>query len=180
LKKDYGLAKNELQAGLVASESAAAFENLTRREDPKGVKGWPPYFLLGHFLTSVDYLRLNRLRAIVMERFDKMMQAVDVYLCDEWSAGGDPDERWEWYSNMTGHPMLAFPRKFEATDGFLLPKPQTMIGRVYDESNLLALADACQRAIGLTQRPPLNQFLAQKDEILAGEEFPDDNKYYTD
>ncbi len=46
-------------------------------EEPKGVKGWPQYFLLGHFLTAVDYLRLNRLRAIVMQRFDKMMQAVD-------------------------------------------------------------------------------------------------------
>ena len=180
LKKDYGLPKNELQAGLVASESAAAFEDLTRRGEPRGVKGWPPYLLLGHFLTAVDYLRLNRLRAIVMQRFDKMMQAVDVYLCNEWIPGGDPDDRWEWYGNMTGDPMIAFPRKFEATDGFLLPKPQMMIGRVYDESTLLTLAHACQRAIGLTQRPPLDQFLAQKDEILAGEEFPDENKYYTD
>ena len=93
LKKDYGLPKNELQAGLVASESAAAFEDLTRRGEPKGVKGWPPYFLLGHFLTAVDYLRLNRLRAIVMQRFDKMMQAVDVFLCDEWNSGGDPDDQ---------------------------------------------------------------------------------------
>jgi hypothetical protein len=30
------------------------------------------------------------------------------------------------------------------------------------------------------QRPPLDQFLAQKDKILEGEEFPDENKYYTD
>jgi hypothetical protein len=81
---------------------------------------------------------------------------------------------------MTGHPMIVFPKKFEAKDGVLLPKPQMMIGRVYDESTLLALSHACQRAIGLTQRPPLDQFLAQKDEILAGEEFPDENKYYTD
>ncbi len=180
LKKDYGLPKNELQAGLVASESAAAFEYLTRRGEPKGVKGWPQYFLLGHFLTAVDYLRLNRLRAIVMQRFDKMMQAVDVFLCDEWIPGGDPDDRWDWYGNMTGHPMIVFPNQFEAKDGFLLPKPQLMIGRVYDESTLLTLAHACQRAIGLKQRPPLDQFLAQKDEILAGEEFPDENKYYTD
>ena len=173
--------KNELQAGLVASESAAAFEDLTRRGEPKGVKGWPGYLLLGHFLTAVDYLRLNRLRAIVMQRFDKMMQAVDVYLCNEWNSEGDhPDDRWDWYGNMTGHPMIVFPKKFEAKDGFLMPKPQMMIGRVYDESTLLTLADACQRAIGLTQRPPLDQFLAQKDEILAGEEFPDENKYYTD
>jgi Asp-tRNA(Asn)/Glu-tRNA(Gln) amidotransferase A subunit family amidase len=180
LKKDYGLAKNELTAGVVASESAAAFEDLTRRGEPKGVKGWPQWFLLGHFLTAVDYLKANRLRAILMQRFDKVMQAVDVYLCDESPLGDDPDDRWEWYGNLTGHPMIALPRKFQEKDGFLLPKPQRMIGRVYDESTLLALAHACQRAIGLTQRPPLDQFLAQKDEILAGEEFPDENKYYTD
>jgi Asp-tRNA(Asn)/Glu-tRNA(Gln) amidotransferase A subunit family amidase len=180
LKKDCGLPKNELQAGLVASESAAAFEFLTRRGEPRGVKGWPPYLLLGHFLTAVDYLRLNRLRAIVMQRFDKMMQAVDVYLCNESNPGGELDDRWEWYGNMTGHPEIAFPRRFEAMNGFLLPKPQRMIGRVYDESTLLTLAHACQRAIGLTQRPPLDQFLAHKDEILAREELPDENKYYTD
>ncbi|HVX13296.1 MAG TPA: amidase [Pirellulales bacterium] len=180
LKKDYGLPDNELAVGLVASESAAAFEHLTRRGEPKGVKGWPPYFLLGHFLTSADYLKLNRLRGILMQRFDKMMQAVDVYLCDESPLGDDPDDRWEWYSNLTGHPMVALPRKFSEKDGLLLPKPQRMIGRIYDESTLLGLAHACQQANGLTQRPPLDRFLAQKDEILAGEEFPDENKYYTD
>jgi hypothetical protein len=55
-----------------------------------------------------------------------------------------------------------------------------MIGPVYDESTMLALAHACQRAIGLARRPPLDQFLAQKDEILAGEEFPDETRYYID
>ena len=180
LKKDYGLAKNELSAGLVASESAASFEDLTRRGEPRGVKGWPQWFLLGHFLTAVDYLKLNRLRAIIMQRHDKMMQAVDVFLCDEWITGVAPDDRWDWYGNLTGHPMIVFPKKFEAKDGLLLPKPQMMIGRVYDESTLLTVAHACQRTIGLKQRPPLDQFLAQKDEILAGEEFPDENKYYTD
>ncbi|HXT60524.1 MAG TPA: hypothetical protein VN699_17920 [Pirellulales bacterium] len=180
LKRDYRLPDNELAVGVVACESAAAFEHLTRRGGPKGVKGWPRYFLLGHFLTAADYLRLNRLRAIVMQQFDKVMQAVDVFLCDEGSFSDNPDEKWNWYANLTGHPMIVLPKKFEAKDGLLTPKPQMMIGRVYDESTLLTLADACQRAFGLAQRPPLDRFLAQKDEILAGEEFPDENQYYAD
>jgi Asp-tRNA(Asn)/Glu-tRNA(Gln) amidotransferase A subunit family amidase len=181
LKRDYRLPKNELVVGLVASESAAAFEDLTRRGEPKGVKGWPPYLMLGHFLTAVDYLRHNRLRAILMQRFDKMMQAVDIFLCNDWIPNGEPaDDRWDWYGNMTGHPMIAFPKRFAAQDGFLMPKPQMLIGRIYDESTLLALAHACQQALGLTERPPLDQSLAHKDEILAGEEFPDDDKYYTE
>lgn len=179
LNKDYGLINNELTAGVVASEAAAAFEHLTRRGEPKGVKGWPWYFMLGQFLTAVDYLRLNRLRAILMQRFDKMMQGVDVYLCNNWNSRGE-DDQWEWYANLTGHPMIALPKTLEAKGDVLQPKPQMMIGRIYDESTLLALADACQRKFGLTQRPPLEQFLAKKDEILAGEKFPDENKYYTD
>jgi len=116
-----------------------------------------------------------------MQRFDRMMQAVDVFLCNDSTPNGEsPDDKWDWYGNMTGHPMLAFPKRFESQDGLLMPKPQMMIGRIYDESTLLALAHACQQSLALTQRPPLDQFLAQKDEILAGEEFPDGNKYYTD
>lgn len=180
LNKEFGLPKNELQAGLVACESAASFEDLTRRGEPKGVKGWPPYLVVGHFLTAVDYLRFNRLRAMVMQRFDEMMQAVDVFLCDEWIPDQELEERWDWYGNMTGYPMITLPKKFETTDGYPLPRPHNMIGRIYDESTLLSLAHACQRAMGLTQRPPLDQFLAQKDEILAGEEVLDPNKYYTD
>ncbi len=61
-----------------------------------------------------------------------------------------------------------------------MPQPQMMLGRLYDESTLLALAHAWQQAAQLTRRPPLEQFLAQKDERLANEKFPDDSKYYAD
>ncbi len=172
LKGEYGLPRNELAAGIVASESAAAFEHLTRRGEPKGVKGWPQYFLVGNFLTAVDYLKLNRVRAILMQRFDRMMQAVDVFLCNDRKSGADPDEGWDWYANLTGHPMIVVPKKFEAKDGFPLPKPLMMIGRVYDESTLLALADACQRAFGLTQRPPLDQFLRKRTRFSPAKSSP--------
>jgi hypothetical protein len=81
---------------------------------------------------------------------------------------------------MTGRPMIAFPRKFEATDGFVLPRPQLLIGRIYDESTLLTVAHACQEAIRLTQRPPLDQFVADKAPTLKGEDFPDEKTYYID
>jgi hypothetical protein len=55
-----------------------------------------------------------------------------------------------------------------------------MAGRAYDESTLLALADAYQRAIGLNERPPLDKFLAEKDQFLKDEKLPDENKLYID
>ena len=180
-KRDYGLT-TELQIGVVASESAAAFDALTHREEPKGVKGWPQFHLLGNFLTAVDYLKLHRMRAIIMQRFDQMMQAVDIYLCNEllWTSDREPDDQWDLYGNLTGHPMVVFPKKFEKKDGLLMPQPGMMIGRLYDESTLLTLAHACHQRAELKQRPPLDQFLPQKDEILADDKFPDENKYYSD
>jgi len=169
LLEDYGLTF-ELIEGVVAIESATSFDELTRRGEPKGVQGWPRYWAYGHLLSGVDYLKLNRLRAILMQRFDKLMQTIDVYLGGEFAL----------YNNLTGHPAVVFPKKFEKDGGFLVPRPQMMTGRIYDESTLLALADAYQRAIGLTARPPLDKFLAEKDQILKDEKFPDEKKLYTD
>ena len=84
------------------------------------------------------------------------------------------------YTNLAGHPVMVFPHKFEKESGLLMPQAQMLTGRAYDESTLLAVADACQRAIGLKERPPLDEFLAQKEEILKDEKFPDETKLYTD
>lgn len=180
-KTDFGLT-TELQIGVVASESAAAFDVLTRKEEPKGVKGWPQFHLLGNFLTAVDYQKLQRMRVIILQRFDKMMQSVDLYLGNDslWSQDGDPEDQWDLYGNLTGHPMVVFPRSFERKNGLLMPQSSMLIGRLYDESTLLAVAHACQQSVRLAARPPLDEFLARKDEILADEKFPDENKYYFD
>src|SRR5262249_25681694 len=169
LLDDYGLTFELIEA-VVAMEGAASFDELTRRGEPKGVHGWPRYWAYGHLLSAVDYLKISRLRAILMERLEKLMQAIDVYLGNELGL----------YTNLAGHPQVAFPRKFEKNKSFLMPRPQVMVGRAYDESTLLALADAYQRAIGLSERPPLERFLAEKEQFLKDEKLPDENKLYID
>jgi Asp-tRNA(Asn)/Glu-tRNA(Gln) amidotransferase A subunit family amidase len=169
LLEDYGLTF-ELIEGVVAIESGTAFDELVRRGGPKGVQGWPRYWAYGHLLSAVDYLKLNRMRAILMQRLAKLMETIDVYLGYELAL----------YTNLAGYPCLVFPHQFEKEGGFLMPQAQMLAGRAYDESTLLAVADACQRAIGLKERPPLEEFLAQKEEILKDEEFPDETRLYTD
>jgi Asp-tRNA(Asn)/Glu-tRNA(Gln) amidotransferase A subunit family amidase len=169
LLDDYGLT-GELIVGVVEMESAATFDELTRRGEPKGVHGWPRWWASGHLLSAVDYVKSSRLRAILMERLEKLMQTIDIYCGDELCL----------YTNLAGYPCLVFPRKFDKDHGFLVPRHQFMVGRAYDESTLLALADAYQRAIGLNERPPLEKFLAEKDQFLKDEKLPDENKLYTD
>ncbi len=166
---DYGLTFELIEA-VVAMESAASFDELTRRGEPKGVHGWPRYWAYGHLLSAVDYLKFSRLRAVLMEQLEKLMRTIDVYFGDELAL----------YTNLAGHPGLAFPKKFEKDGGFLVPRPQLMAGRAYDESTLLALADAYQRAIGLNERPPLEELLAEKDKFLKDDKPPDPSKLYID
>ncbi|HEY7152893.1 MAG TPA: hypothetical protein VH575_02940, partial [Gemmataceae bacterium] len=115
-------------------------------------------------------LKFSRLRAILMERYEKLMQTIDIYFGDELGL----------YTHLAGHPQVVFPKKFEKDDGFLMPRHQLMAGRAYDECTLLALADAYQRTIGLKERPPLEKFLADKDQFLKDEKLPDETKLYID
>jgi Asp-tRNA(Asn)/Glu-tRNA(Gln) amidotransferase A subunit family amidase len=169
LLEDYGLTF-ELIEGVVATESAASFDALVRHGEPKGVHGWTRYWAYGHLLSAVDYLKINQMGAILMQRLARLMQTIDVYLGFELSL----------YTNLAGHPVMVFPKKLEKEGEFLMPKPQMLVGRAYDESTLLALADAYQRAIGLKERPPFEKFLAEKDQILKDEKLPDETKLYTD
>ena len=169
LAEDYGLTY-ELIEGMVTCESAATFEDLTRRGEPKGVQGWPRHWVHGHFLSAVDYLKLNRLRAILMERVDKMFQSIDVFVGEELAP----------YLNLTGHPTVVAPKGFKEVEGRALPETVMLSGRAYDEGTLLAVAYTYERAIRLNRRPPLETFLACRDEFLKDERYPDESRYYAE
>ncbi len=169
LLDDYGLS-DDLILATVAMEGAASFDELIRRGEPKGIHGWPQFWTYGHLLSAVDYLKISRLRAILMERLEKLMRTIDIYFGTELAL----------YTNLAGHPLITFPAKLDPDKGFRVPRPQWLVGRAYDETTILALADAYQRAIGLKERPPLEKFLAEKDAILKDEKLPDENKLYTD
>lgn len=124
----------------------------------------------GHFLSAVDYLKLNRLRAILMERVDQMFQSIDVFVGNELAL----------YLNLTGHPGMMLPKGFQEKEGLMLPEAVALAGRAYDESTLLAVALAYQESVGLNRRPPLEEFLARKDEFLKDERYPDEGRYYVD
>jgi Asp-tRNA(Asn)/Glu-tRNA(Gln) amidotransferase A subunit family amidase len=149
--EEYDLPFGFIEA-IATVESSAPFEDLTRRGEPKGVKLWPGVWAYGPFWTGIDYLKLSRIRSQLMEEVDKVMQTVDVFF------GGDG----RTLTNLTGHPKIAVPDAYPLVDGFVQPHSQSMIGRVYDESTLLALADAFQRSLNLKERPPLEDFLAEK------------------
>jgi len=138
---------------ILAAEAAAAFDELTRsgRDDlmvRQVADAWPNVFRQGQLIPAVEYLRANRIRTLVMREMEENLAGVDAYLCP--SFGGDN----LLLTNLTGHPSVVLPNGFRTSDG--TPTSITFMGKLYGETDLLALARAYQGATDFhLKRPPL-------------------------
>jgi Asp-tRNA(Asn)/Glu-tRNA(Gln) amidotransferase A subunit family amidase len=142
---------NELTLILYA-EAAAAFDELTRagKEVPAN---WRTHFQAGQFITAGDYLRANRVRALLMREMAEVMEKVDLYI------GGNDLV----LTNLTGHPQVVLPNGFVRRGKGEVPVALTFTGRLFGEAELLAVGHAYQRATGFHLRHPSMERL-KKDE----------------
>ena len=138
---------------ILTAEAATAFDELTRSgEDDLLVRqvadAWPNVFRQGQLIPAVEYLRANRIRWQVMREMEEALGRVDLYVCP--SFGGDN----LLLTNLTGHPAGVLPNGFRSSDG--TPTSITFNGRLYRETELLAVAHAYQQATDYhLQRPPM-------------------------
>jgi Asp-tRNA(Asn)/Glu-tRNA(Gln) amidotransferase A subunit family amidase len=104
-----------------------------------------------HLVPAVEYLQANRLRYRLMVDTHAAIAGVDVVLA--------PHGMW-WHPRLglnaltstTGHPVVAIPTGLRS-DG--LPTGVTLMGRLYQEGALLAVAQRLLDATGFSDlRPP--------------------------
>lgn len=126
---------------ILTVESSAAFDPVAKQNLTEGLGLWPPTFRRGRFIPATEYLRAQRIRTMLMKEMAKVMETVDLYV-----GGGDLV-----LCNMTGHPTVVLPNG----------KPGesiTFTGRLYGESDLLAVAQTYQEATGHhLKRPDMSQ-----------------------
>ncbi|MFO7915030.1 MAG: amidase [Candidatus Krumholzibacteriales bacterium] len=135
-------------AFILSAEAAAAFDDLTRsgRDDQltRQVRNaWPNVFRASRFIPAVEYIQANRLRYIIIQEMEKL--DVDLYLSP--SFGGNN----LLLTNLTGHPCVVLPNGFEE-DG--TPVSVTIIGKLFDEATILAVARLYQEATEFEDRHP--------------------------
>lgn len=123
---------------ILTAETATAFDEITREGVKDGIGLWPTTFREGRFITAVDYIRANRLRTLLMRDMAELMVKVDLYL-----GGNDL-----LITNLTGHPTICLPAGFRKNGEKELPYSVTFTGRLFGESELLAVAKAYQDATG--------------------------------
>jgi Asp-tRNA(Asn)/Glu-tRNA(Gln) amidotransferase A subunit family amidase len=131
---------------ILETEAATAFDELTRKGITEGLNSWPQTFRLGQFVPAVEYLRANRIRTLMMRQMEETMAKVDAYV------GGNDLV----LTNLTGHPTVVMPNGFQKRGNAELPSSITFTGKLYGETELLAVAHAYQQATGHhLRRPPL-------------------------
>ncbi len=137
---------------ILTAEASAAFDEFTLSGGVDGLTrqvrdAWPNTFRQGRFIPAVDYIRANRVRTLAMAAMERLMKEVEVLVVPTF--GGDL----LLLTNLTGHPAVVLPDGFRKSDG--TPTSLTFIGRLYGETELLAVAHAYQQATAFQlERPP--------------------------
>jgi Asp-tRNA(Asn)/Glu-tRNA(Gln) amidotransferase A subunit family amidase len=140
---------------ILDTEAATVFDELTRQGVTEGLNEWPATFRRGQFVPAVEYLRANRIRTLLMREMEEVMSTVDMYV------GGNDLV----LANLTGHPTVVLPNGTRTRDGVTAPKGLTFTGQLFGETQLMAVAEAYQRATDFhLARPPMDKLLAEPEE----------------
>jgi Asp-tRNA(Asn)/Glu-tRNA(Gln) amidotransferase A subunit family amidase len=131
---------------ILSTESAAAFDDLTRSEkldmmsaEPEK-SSWVETFRLHRFVPAVEYIQANRLRYRLMEQFNDVFKEIDLFVGSSLVI-----------TNLTGHPEISFPDGFD-TKG--QPLSLQLTGSLFGEQNILLLAHAFQSKTDFHRKQP--------------------------
>ncbi len=93
-------------------EAAAAFDSLTLSggvdqmvRQRKGT--WPHEFRVNRFVPAVEFLQASRSRSILLQRMNKALQEIDVFVSPTFGGGTLS------ITNLTGHPSVTVPNGFD-------------------------------------------------------------------
>ena len=132
---------------LLEAEGAAAFDDITRDGEVRTLKGqaagdWPNTFRSARLIPAVEYIRAQRARTLVVEKFERFMAAWDVVVI--------PTNSLLTTTNLTGNPQVVMKCGF--TGG--LPRSISFLGKIYDEGSPLRVAMAYERVTEWHKKNP--------------------------
>jgi len=118
----------------------------------QAAQDWPNTFRSSRLVPAVEYIRAQRARTLLVEKFEAFMKDWDVVVL--------PSNALLTTTNLTGNPQVVTKCGFiDATlqSGEKTPVPRTIgfIGRVYDEGSPLRVALAYEQATEWHNRHPV-------------------------
>lgn len=139
---DSGIYNFDIIGIVIGAESAAAFDGFTRtglddKMTRQGKGEWPNYFRAARFIPAVEYINANRHRYQLMQKVNEVIEKYDAIICPTWVGNQAA------ITNLTGHPAISMPTGFDKKNS---PTSITIVGKLYDEATLLAIAKVYQDA----------------------------------
>jgi Asp-tRNA(Asn)/Glu-tRNA(Gln) amidotransferase A subunit family amidase len=127
---------------VIRADDAAAFDDITRAHlDDRLVSqapgSRPNAFRVARAVPAVEYLQAQRIRYKLMEAMARVMSTANVYVAPVGDGANSA------INNLTGQPVITLPNGL--TDSGR-PTNFVIVGRVYGEADLLAVAKAYQDA----------------------------------
>lgn len=132
---------------ILVTESAAAFDSLTRSErlDELAPSFWPKTFRQCRLVPGVEMVLADRYRRRLQMAYEAFWKDWDVLAIEDQ---GYP-RVYQW--NLTGHPQVLVPM---GVDKEGKPKSLSLVGPLFSEARLLAIADEVQRLTGQAKLRP--------------------------
>ena len=138
---------------LLEAEGAAAFDDITRDGQIRTLRGqgaqdWPNTFRSSRLVPAVEYIRAQRVRTKLVEKFEKFMADWDVVVV----AGSGPLTT----TNLTGNPQVVLRCGYtESTSPRQSPWSMLgFLGKIYDEGSPLRVALAYEQATEWHKKTP--------------------------
>lgn len=147
---DSGIYNFDIVGIIISAESAAQFDEFTRSDmddmlTKQGKGAWPNQFRTARLIPAVEYINAYRHRYVLMQKVNEVIKNYDAFICPTF--GGNQLS----ITNLTGNPALIFPTGVNKNN---LPTSITLIGKLYDEATLLAIAKAYQDATNFNKQHP--------------------------
>jgi len=135
---------------ILSAEAGAAFDELTRsgKDDllvRQGENAWPNSFRTSRLIPAVEYINANRTRSLLMQKMEKLMDEIDLYVAPSWKGKN------LLLTNLTGHPCVVLPNGFSEKG---MPRSICFIGKLFDEGTILAVAQTYQNATDFHLKHP--------------------------
>ncbi len=141
---------------LLSAEAAAAFDDITRDGQVRNLRGqnpgdWPNTFRTSRLIPAVEYIRAQRVRTLLIAKFEKFMADWDVLVM--------PPNSLLTTTNLTGNPQVVMKCGFTEgakADGSKVQVPRSIsfLGKIYDEGSPLRVALAYEQATEWHRKHP--------------------------
>jgi Asp-tRNA(Asn)/Glu-tRNA(Gln) amidotransferase A subunit family amidase len=141
---------------LLSAEAAAAFDDITRDGQVRNLRGqnpfdWPNTFRTSRLIPAVEYIRAQRVRTLLIAKFERFMADWDVLVM--------PPNSLLTTTNLTGNPQVVMKCGFTEgakADGSKVQVPRSIsfLGKIYDEGSPLRVALGYEQATEWHKKNP--------------------------